>query len=251
MLGAVGRWLALEYSAAPDPCQPESGVEVDKNRSSPCRFCGQSGFGRLGLCGPCLQDLPLIETACAGCGLPTPQTVASCGACLQRKPAFDGARALATYAYPFDWLIRRLKFAGDLSMEPGLARRVWAFRPAGWPAADVLVPIPLHRGRLRERGYDQGVELARALARVSGLPVRSRLLVRQRSTAPQTGLSAAGRRRNLSGAFRVGRKSKIPGRVCLIDDVMTTGATVDAAASTLRDAGVREVLVWAAGRATT
>lgn len=111
-----------------------------------------------------------------------------------------------------------------------------------------LVPIPLHRGRLRRRGYDQSLELARPLARQLGVPLRDDLLRRVRATAAQSRLDAGARRRNLRGAFAVSAGAAAPSHVALVDDVMTTGATARSAATALLRAGVRRVDVWVRAR---
>lgn len=167
---------------------------------------------------------------------------------MQHPPDFDGAVATAAYAYPYDWFIRRLKFGGELPMARLLAELMVQRRPPGWPDAEVLAPVPLHRRRLVARGYDQAGELARELGRLLDLPVARRLLRRVRATSPQTGLSAAGRRKNLNNAFELRAAAGVPGRVCLVDDVMTTGATLDAASRALRAASAKQILVWVAAR---
>lgn len=116
------------------------------------------------------------------------------------------------------------------------------------PAPAVLIPIPLHAARLRRRGYDQALELARPLARQLGLPLVIDVLRRGRETAPQSRLDAAQRRRNLRGAFQVDRSTALPPHVVLVDDVMTTGATLHAAAVALRRAGVARVDAWVCAR---
>jgi ComF family protein len=116
------------------------------------------------------------------------------------------------------------------------------------PRPDALVPLPLHRARLRRRGYDQALELARPLARTLDLPLCSDLLQRVRATAPQSELSAGARRRNVQGAFAVRTDGPVPGHVVLVDDVMTTGATLRAAATALKHAGVQRVEAWVCAR---
>ena len=119
---------------------------------------------------------------------------------------------------------------------------------AGAERPQALVPVPLHTGRLRERGYDQALELTRPLARRLGLPLRDDLLRRARATAAQSTLDAGQRRRNLRGAFAVRGHCALPAHVALVDDVMTTGATAHAAASALLRAGVARVDVWVCAR---
>ena len=119
---------------------------------------------------------------------------------------------------------------------------------AGAPRPHALVPLPLHQVRLRRRGFDQTLEFARPLARILGIPLRDDLLVRVRDTAPQSRLDAPARRRNLRGAFAVRTDGPLPAHVALVDDVMTTGTTLHAAAEALRRAGVARVEAWVCAR---
>jgi len=120
---------------------------------------------------------------------------------------------------------------------------------AAAPRPQALIPIPLHDNRLRRRGYDQALELAQPIARQLNLPLRADLLRRTRATQPQSQLDAAGRRRNLRGAFAVCQRGPLPAHVVLFDDVMTTGATLYTAANALRRAGIARVDAWVCARA--
>lgn len=152
--------------------------------------------------------------------------------------------AAFVYRWPVDGLLRRFKFHQDLAAGR-LLSALMCERFASLERPDVLVPVPLHRGRLGLRGYDQALELARPLGRALQLPCRP-LLVRARHTAPQSELDAAARARNLRDAFEV--RGPLPAHVALVDDVMTTGATLRAAALTLRRAGVARVDAWVCAR---
>ena len=171
-----------------------------------------------------------------------------CGDCLRRSPALTHTCAVFVYGFPLDRLIPRFKFHRDLA-----AGRLMAELMAGalgtTPRPDAIVPVPLHARRMRERGYDQALELARPLAAALGLPLRSDLLQRVRATAPQSELDAGQRQRNLAKAFAA-RNEAIPlQHVALVDDVMTTGATLEAAARALQGAGVQRVDAWVCARA--
>ncbi len=235
-----------------------------------CLLCGEAGHLGLDLCAACAAALPLNRCACVRCGLPLPGaanglgdggrdgTVANgctstdadaltCGACLRRPPPQTQCIAAFRYATPLDRLMPRLKFHADLAAGRLLSQLmasclVDADRP------EALVPLPLHRSRLRERGYDQALEIARPLARHLALPLRSDLLKRVRATPPQSRLDAVQRRRNVRGAFRVDDTGDIPAHVALLDDVMTTGATVHAAVRALQRAGVQRVDAWVCAR---
>ncbi|UNK51153.1 ComF family protein [Lysobacter sp. S4-A87] len=219
-----------------------------------CLLCGEPGDAGLDLCRPCLAALPYNRQACRCCALPlaavssaTLPLAATCGACLRRPPPQASARAVFVYAAPVDRLLPRVKFHGDLACARLLAT-LMARELAGAERPQALVPLPLHPGRLRGRGYDQALELARPLARALRLPLRDDLLRRRRATAAQSQLGLADRRRNLRNAFATRADAALPAHVAVIDDVMTTGATARAAALALCRAGVARVDVWVCAR---
>jgi ComF family protein len=209
---------------------------------------------RRALCPACWTTLrPPSEPRCHRCDAPTPPLRPTCLACLTDPPAFDRVRTLGLYlaherqASPLALAVRALKYHGERGVAACLGRALAERHPP--PGDAVVVPVPLHPRRLRERGYNQALVLARALARAAGLAVRARELRRIRPTPSQAGLDARARRANLDGAFRVGPHARIAGRaVVLVDDVLTTGATADACAATLRRAGATTVVVYAVGR---
>jgi ComF family protein len=150
------------------------------------------------------------------------------------------------YRFPVDRLVQRFKFGGDLAIGRWLALQL-AQRAASEPRPDLLVPTPLASARLRSRGFNQALEIARVVARRHRLCLEARALARIRDTPPQHLLSRAARRRNLRGAFRC--DTPVEGlRVAIVDDVVTTGATADALAGLLLRHGAREVAVWAVAR---
>ncbi len=200
---------------------------------------------RCDLCLACARVLPWNVPACRRCGLPLPVAAPACGACLRRTPAFDRTRAVFRFAFPLDRLLPRFKFHGDLAAGARLAR-LMAGALAGNDLPQVLVPVPLHRSRLRERGYDQARELALGLGRELRLPVRD-LIERRAATQAQTTLAAAARHRNVRGAFACAA-GVLPDHVALVDDVMTTGATLRECARVLRGAGVTRIEAWAVAR---
>ena len=186
-----------------------------------CLACGDPGDGGRDLCAPC------AETRVRPRGI--------------RAAPLATIVAASRYAPPFDRLLLRFKFHGDLAAGRLLAQLL-ADAGAAAPRPHALVPVPLHRRRLRERGYDQALELARPVAKALALPLVSTALVRIRATPPQTDLGGRARRRNLHGAFAV--TAPLPPHVALVDDVLTTGATLAEAARTLRAAGVSRVDAW-------
>ena len=215
-----------------------------------CLLCGAAGVDRRDLCAGCAGDLALNLTCCPRCALPLEAPAPACGECLRHEPPFAAAWAPYRYGHPLDLLETRFKFHADLAAGRALSglllerARIDALARPG-----LLIPIPLHRQRLRERGYNQALELARPLARMLGLPLRHDLLLRTKATPPQTGLDAKARRRNLQHAFELSETGALPDFVVVFDDVMTTGATLREAALTLRRAGVARVEAWALARA--
>lgn len=213
-----------------------------------CLVCGERGDRGRDLCRSCTGALPWLHSACPTCALPLPMPASTCGACLRRAPPLGAVHAAFLYARPLDRLLPRFKFHGDLAAGR-LLSQLLADACADWARPDALVPIALHRARLRQRGYDQALELARPLARRHGIVLCPQLLVRHRATAPQSVQSDADtRRRNLRDAFAVPADAALPAHVALVDDVMTTGATLHAAAKALRRAGVARVDAWVCAR---
>lgn len=211
-----------------------------------CPVCGDPAEHALGCCAACALALPWLGPACARCALPLPGAIATplCGACLRRPPPLQASVAACLYQWPVDGLLRRFKFQHDLVAGRLLAALMLERCAAAVPP-QALVPVPLHRARLRQRGYDQALELARPLAAGLGLACLPALR-RQRATPAQSGLDAAARARNLRGAFAVA--APLPAHVALVDDVMTTGATLHAAAQALHRAGVHRVDAWVCAR---
>lgn len=218
-------------------------------------------------CAPCTLTLSPIARACPRCARPLPtaseRPPPGLG-CLQRPPRFDAAAAGFEFGGALAESIRRLKWQHMPELAPPLGALLFdALRtaaPAGFASVDLIAPVPLHRRRLRAREFNQAAELAAALreaARAHQSPLGrvaldARLLERTRDTPPQTGLDAAQRRSNMLGAFRVRDPSRVRDRcVMVVDDVMTTGATADACASALRQAGAAAVVVLTLGRAMT
>ncbi|MDN5782092.1 MAG: ComF family protein [Luteimonas sp.] len=220
---------------------------------SRCLACREAGPAGRDLCNACLAVLPWNHHACVRCAMPLPAMPdpgampVTCGACLHKPPPLHAVHAAFVYAAPLDRLLPRFKFHHDLAAGRLLAQ-LMAQACASAERPQALLPIPLHRARLRSRGYDQALELARPLARALGIPLLPDVLVRTRATAPQSELDATHRSRNLRGAFRVRPGITCPSHVALVDDVMTTGATLHAATTALRRAGVKRVDAWVCAR---
>ncbi len=211
-----------------------------------CQLC-RAPLERGLLCGGCERDLPWNVPACPACALPQ-RTDSLCARCQQRPPPFDAAWAAFRFATPIRQSILGLKYHAGF-MQARLLGEAMAAKLAQReaPLPELLLPVPLHAGRLRRRGYNQALELARVLAHRLDLDCDERAVRRLRATADQIGQSAAARRRNLHGVFAV--LPRVAGRrVALVDDVMTTGSTLAELARSCRKAGAASVEAWVAAR---
>lgn len=215
----------------------------------PCLACGEAAPAG-GLCQICRAALAWNDCACARCALPLPRPEPLCGRCLRRPPPQSATLAPLHYAEPVDQLLTTLKFGQRLAAGRCLSALMLEVPALQAFCADLelAVPVPLHTKRLRERGYNQALELLRPIAGTLRLPLLPGALTRCRDTPPQTGLDGATRRRNLRGAFVVDAAALDGRGVLLMDDVVTTGATVSEAAGALLRGGAREVRVLAAAR---
>nr|WP_255555979.1 ComF family protein [Lysobacter sp. CJ11] len=211
-----------------------------------CHLCEAPGAMGLDLCATCAGDLPWMPDACPRCALPHAPGQAVC-ACELLPSWLDGVFAAFLYMAPLDAWLPRLKFHGDLALGDLMAS-LMAEGLASAPRPSCLIPVPLHTPRLRARGYNQAVELARPLAVQMGLPLQSRLLRRRKQTLAQSELGLEARTANMADAFEVRAGASLPRHVALVDDVMTTGATLQEAAWTLKDAGVARVDAWVCAR---
>lgn len=210
---------------------------------------GQGG----GLCAACWARIDWLgPPACACCGLPFAHDPGSdgggdgvlCGACIRRRPAFDRARAAFAYDEASRGLVLAFKHADRTQAAPEFGAWLARAGAALLPEADLLVPVPLHWTRLLTRRYNQSALLALALGRIAGRPVAPDLLRRVRRTPSQQGLDRSGRQRNVHRAFRIAPRSahRLAGaRVLLVDDVFTTGATLEECARALLAAGAEAV----------
>lgn len=215
---------------------------------SHCLLCGARGQGALSLCTACAAEMPHNVTCCRRCALPLESPAPLCGRCLRREPPWAAAWAPFRYEWPLAQLEARFKFGGDLAAGRTLSL-LWsgAMAPPELPGA--IVPVPLHGARLRRRGYNQALELAKPLAKRFDIPLLRGALVRTRATGAQTELSAIQRRRNVRGAFAAHFDGVPPAHVAVLDDVFTTGATLGECVRVLERAGAARVDVWALARA--
>lgn len=217
-----------------------------------CMLClGAADTGRE-LCHACHLDLPWLGPGCRRCALPLPSDDQLCGQCQTSPPGFVRVVAPFRYAFPLDSLIPAFKYHrqyafGRLMAELLAEALQEAYRDS--PLPDCLVPLPLHRRRQARRGFNQATELGRPIARALDLPLETGVLRRVKATVSQQGLPAAERHRNLQGAFRCANAAPVEDRhVALVDDVVTTGASIRSATRTLLDAGAAQVSVWCIAR---
>jgi len=218
---------------------------------SACALCGS--VQRDVVCAPCAADLLRPLRRCPVCALALGRH-AGCAACAAMPPAFDHACTLGDYASPQDNLVLSLKFGHALPLADWLAGRLAAALPAAWAAQglappDLLAPVPLAPQRLAARGFNQAWEITRPVARRLGLRADPVLLRRRRDTGSQRALDLAARQVNLRDAFRLTRPARLDGlHVALVDDVMTSGATLHEAALVLKAHGAARVSVIVALR---
>ncbi len=208
-----------------------------------CFLCRGKAAGIL--CAQCDADLPrLTGELCPRCALASPNG-AVCGRCLTQAPQYDATIAALAYGFPADVLVHSLKFRGELALAPLLAELLAACISGS--NVDCVIPVPLSAERLRSRGYNQALEIARHVAHASGTKLATDLCERRRDTPAQMELPLAERAKNVRGAFHCPRL--VAGaRVAVLDDVMTTGATLDEIAGTLKRAGAARVENWVIAR---
>lgn len=239
---------------------------LDRLRSlfpADCILCGFAVREPISLCRDCRAALPVTRHPCRRCGIALPARTANdlCGRCLLKPPPFDACLSVYHYQQPIRGLITSFKFRGNFASGRALAEllacgivQYYANPADGRPCPalpGLLIPIPLHSSRIRERGFNQALLLAKGIARRTGIALATGLLIRTRATVSQSRLHARQRRQNLAGAFELNRRRTIaiPPRVALIDDVITTTTTVAAAAKVLRAAGAEHIDVWSVARA--
>ena len=221
-----------------------------------CIHCGASSPEALPhLCWDCLSDTPKIEPPfCACCGDPVAGDIQhdyTCFACSRQTPAFEFARSALRYEGAVGAALRDLKYNKAVWLARDLAELLFACVRAEYPDVgfDRVSAVPLHPARRRERGYNQSALLAASLARKMNLPYEEKTARRIRSTTTQTGLTAPQRAANVHAAFRSGFFARLNGkRILLVDDVMTTGATVNACAAALKEGGAQTVHVVTVAR---
>ncbi|MES2579986.1 MAG: ComF family protein [Pseudomonadota bacterium] len=219
---------------------------------SHCFLCATNQTQKHGLCSDCLTDLTWAPVnSCLQCGLISDGNL--CGSCISSPPDFDATHAVFLYAYPVDAMIQRYKYSETLSLSQTfgqlLNEKICSTNNVG--AIDLIIPMPMHPTRLKERGFNQALEIAKALDKSFNKNNTSKLdyqsAIRQTLTPPQASLPLKDRVKNIKGAFKI-TKNLTGKRIAIVDDVMTTGASLNEMAKTLKQAGATHVECWVIAR---
>lgn len=216
-----------------------------------CLLCADPRGGDLGICAECLHDLPWLDVmVCRQCALPAHGTI--CGSCLKQQPAFDATQALFRYDYPLDRLLQHYKYQASLQLAHNFAK-LWLERSGKSSLSskpDLLIPMPMHPQRLKERGFNQALEIAKIISRNTDIKLDYTSCIRSRHTAPQASLPHKERVKNMRGAFSC--THDLTGKdIVILDDVITTGASLNELATTLKQAGAASVECWVIARTLT
>ena len=212
-----------------------------------CMLCGSHGDSEIDLCNECRRDFSLNASCCIRCAIPLPEN-GLCGSCLKKPPSFDDCFSPYLYQAGIADLIGDFKFNTQLQAGRLLATLLGdAILKQQRELPDKLIPVPLHKHRLRQRGYNQSLELAKHLAKRFQLPIDNRSCVRTHYTESQSSLPKQKRKANVHQAFTV-KEHFDATHVALLDDVVTTGSTVNELAKLLKLSGIEKVTVWSIAR---
>lgn len=211
-----------------------------------CVICHRTSNQTIDLCSDCETELPFITHACDVCGLPLNAPIDICGACIKNPPPFDETFALCHYRSTARFLINRLKFKHQLAVSKILGL-LMAKYVTFTKKPDYILPVPLYIKRMRERGFNQSLEIARVLSQKLKIPLNTTSCQRILNTPSQITLSAAVRKKNIKNAFKIISPTKT-NHVAILDDVMTTGSTVKEIAILLKNKGVKKVSIWCCAR---
>ena len=218
-----------------------------------CLLCASHKGGKLSLCDACLDDLPWHDAPhCPQCGLLSNSLL--CGNCLNATPSFDATLALFTYDYPLDRLLQHYKYQESLSLANTFASLWLDKHPTNIagsqdkiPEIDLIIPMPMHKDRLQQRGFNQALEIARLISKHRQIKLDYNSCKRTRLTPPQASLPLKERIKNIQGVFQCDQN--LQGlNIALVDDVMTTGASLNELAKTLKQAGAAHVECWVIAR---
>lgn len=217
-----------------------------------CVLCSSPGFNDMDICEVCYGGLPWIRSACIQCAIPLVNHSGyelKCGQCLKKPPTFDHSLSLFSYDKDAIKLIQQLKFNEKLAYSRLLGSMLAdAIDNKNIKLPDCILPVPLYKKRLRQRGFNQSTELARPIARKFNIPLDVQSVKRARETQTQVGLDRRQRRKNIRAAFEI-VEPLCAQHIAVVDDVVTTTSTVNELACTLKRAGVKRVDVWSIARA--
>lgn len=229
----------------------------NKALAQPCLLCANHQGGKFGVCNGCIQQLPWFTAPqCKVCGLVSQHGI--CGACLSAPPSIDQTQAVFTYDYPLNHLLQQFKYQEALSISRLFAhvlqQKIAQNRTStavvngiNQPNIDLIIPMPMHPQRLKTRGFNQAHEIAKPMAKALQLPLNPHVCQRVKLTPPQASLPLKDRVTNIHGAFEC--KKNLEGlNIAIIDDVMTTGASLNELAKTLKKAGAARIECWVIAR---
>lgn len=218
-----------------------------------CLFCDFVCNNQRCICDTCFSTLPHYQSGCIRCGLPLEENAPQncCGQCISTPPPFDRTFVLFDYAVPIPALIWKLKFHGDLSIAQffGQCWIDWINRfYTSDTLPDFILPVPLHHQRLKERGFNQALEIAKLISKHFKIPIDNRTCVRIKNTQAQSTMPAHKRKDNVKNAFALSYSTSAK-HVAILDDVMTTGNTVKEISHLLKKVGVEKIDLWCCARA--
>lgn len=222
-----------------------------------CLLCANHQGGKFGVCNGCIEQLPWYKAPqCTVCGLVSQHSI--CGACLSAPPSIDQTHAVFTYDYPLNHLLQQFKYQQALSISRLFAHVLQQkivhnktssamVNGTSQPRIDLIIPMPMHPARLKQRGFNQAHEIAKPVAKVLKIPLNVLTCQRVKLTPPQASLPLKERITSIRGAFKC--KQDLQGlNIAIIDDVMTTGASLNELAKTLKQAGAMRVECWVIAR---
>lgn len=212
-----------------------------------CTLCTNYDGGNLGICENCMRELPWhTQSQCSQCGLISDGR--TCGSCLAAPPSFDNTTALFTYNFPLDRLLQQYKYRESLQLANMFATMLHEkLRITKSEKIDLIIPMPMHAKRLQERGFNQALEIAKTVAKLTNVKIDYTACQRIKLTPPQASLPLKERSKNIRGVFEC-QKDLTGLNIAVIDDVMTTGASLDELAKTLKKAGATHVECWVIAR---
>ena len=218
-----------------------------------CVFCGRSTHNTTNICILCRQSLPILPYSCLQCAqiLHSSTDKSICGACLKNPPPFNRTFALFPYQLPIVSVIKQLKFHGQLNCAQALGELLTEQAKYSWyvneTLPDLIIPVPLHFKRLQERGFNQALEIVRVAGKKLDIPIDIKGIKRCKATQAQSTLSASERKKNMTNAFKVS-KDYTGLSIAVIDDVITTGHTINELCKALKRKGAKHIDVWCCAR---